>query len=157
MTYKGQTNTLALPDHKNRIQVTFTPDFGTNKKLSNADQEHPQARPVDPADQPHQPDPRAGRPDRAQQVRDPDAHGLTGRSPAPAVSATSRLFRFVQVELPWPLGPPDGRYLLRPPEPTRRRRRRTCSCSPPSARPSAGGWPRCASSATPHPSPSPRR
>jgi hypothetical protein len=29
------------------------------------------------------------------------------------VSASS-LFRFSQVELPWPLGPPDGRYLLRP-------------------------------------------
>jgi hypothetical protein len=25
-----------------------------------------------------------------------------------------QLFRFVQVELPWQLGPPDGRYLLRP-------------------------------------------
>jgi Transglycosylase SLT domain len=35
MSYKGQTNTLALPDHNNRIQVTFTPLFGTNKKLSN--------------------------------------------------------------------------------------------------------------------------
>ena len=34
IAYKGQTNTLALPDHKNRIQITFTPDFGTNKKLS---------------------------------------------------------------------------------------------------------------------------
>jgi hypothetical protein len=34
IAYKGQTNTLALPDHKNRIQVTFTPDYGTNKKLS---------------------------------------------------------------------------------------------------------------------------
>jgi hypothetical protein len=31
------------------------------------------------------------------------------------VSASAPLFRFVQVELPWPLGPPDGRYLLRPP------------------------------------------
>jgi hypothetical protein len=31
------------------------------------------------------------------------------------VSATPPLFRFVQVELPWALGPPDGRYLLRPP------------------------------------------
>jgi hypothetical protein len=29
------------------------------------------------------------------------------------VSATSTLFRFSQVEFPWPLGPPDGRYLLR--------------------------------------------
>jgi Transglycosylase SLT domain/Peptidase family M23 len=35
MSYKGQSNTLALPDHSNRIQVTFTPLFGTNKKLSN--------------------------------------------------------------------------------------------------------------------------
>jgi murein DD-endopeptidase MepM/ murein hydrolase activator NlpD len=34
MSYKGQSNTLALPDHKNRIQITFTPEFGTNKKLS---------------------------------------------------------------------------------------------------------------------------
>jgi hypothetical protein len=30
------------------------------------------------------------------------------------VSASSGLFRFVQVELPWALGPPDGRYLVRP-------------------------------------------
>jgi hypothetical protein len=29
------------------------------------------------------------------------------------VSASSPLFRFAQVELPWVLGPPDGRYLLR--------------------------------------------
>jgi hypothetical protein len=34
MSYKGQTNTLALPDHKDRIQVTFTPLFGANNKLS---------------------------------------------------------------------------------------------------------------------------
>jgi hypothetical protein len=34
MSYKGQTNTLSLPDHANRIQVEFTPQFGTNKKLS---------------------------------------------------------------------------------------------------------------------------
>jgi hypothetical protein len=34
ISYKGQPNTLALPDHKNRIQVTFTPDFGTNNKLT---------------------------------------------------------------------------------------------------------------------------
>ena len=29
------------------------------------------------------------------------------------MSASAPLFRFVQVELPWPLGPPDGRYLVR--------------------------------------------
>ncbi len=34
MSYKGQPNTLALPDHKNRIQITYTPDFGTNNKLT---------------------------------------------------------------------------------------------------------------------------
>ncbi len=35
MSYKGQPNTLALPDHRNRIQITFTPYYGTNRKLSN--------------------------------------------------------------------------------------------------------------------------
>jgi hypothetical protein len=34
LSYKGQANTLALPDHANRIQVTYTPAFGTNKRLS---------------------------------------------------------------------------------------------------------------------------
>jgi len=34
MSYKGQPNTLALPDHTNRIQITYTPLFGTNPTLS---------------------------------------------------------------------------------------------------------------------------
>ncbi|HET9074334.1 MAG TPA: lytic murein transglycosylase [Solirubrobacteraceae bacterium] len=34
ISYKGQANTLALPDHTNRIQVTFTPQFGANPKLA---------------------------------------------------------------------------------------------------------------------------
>ncbi len=34
MSYKSQSNTLSLPDHANRIQVSYTPQFGTNKKLS---------------------------------------------------------------------------------------------------------------------------
>ncbi|MGZ4245797.1 MAG: lytic murein transglycosylase [Solirubrobacteraceae bacterium] len=34
ISYKGQPSTLALPDHKNRVQITFTPDFGTNNKLT---------------------------------------------------------------------------------------------------------------------------
>ncbi len=34
MSYKGQPSTLALPDHASEIQVTFTPVFGANKKLS---------------------------------------------------------------------------------------------------------------------------
>jgi len=29
-----QSNTLALPDHANRLQITYTPQFGTNKALS---------------------------------------------------------------------------------------------------------------------------
>jgi hypothetical protein len=34
MSYKGQANTLALPDHADRIQITYTPVFGANKRLS---------------------------------------------------------------------------------------------------------------------------
>jgi hypothetical protein len=34
MSYKSQSNTVAMKDHTNRIQVTFTPLFGYNKKLS---------------------------------------------------------------------------------------------------------------------------
>jgi soluble lytic murein transglycosylase-like protein len=34
MSYPGQPNTLALPDHADRIQVAYTPLFGHNKKLS---------------------------------------------------------------------------------------------------------------------------
>jgi hypothetical protein len=34
MSYKGQNNTLRLPDHSNRIQVTYTPVYGQNKRLS---------------------------------------------------------------------------------------------------------------------------
>ncbi|HEX4673489.1 MAG TPA: lytic murein transglycosylase, partial [Solirubrobacteraceae bacterium] len=34
ISYKGQSNTLSLPDHGNRIQVEFTPLFGRNNKLA---------------------------------------------------------------------------------------------------------------------------
>jgi hypothetical protein len=36
MSYKGQGNTLALPDHADRIQIAFMPLFGTNAKLASA-------------------------------------------------------------------------------------------------------------------------
>ncbi|MGN6168174.1 MAG: hypothetical protein ACTHQQ_08375, partial [Solirubrobacteraceae bacterium] len=36
MSFKNKPNTLSLPDHKNRIQVSYTPMFGTNKNLSSA-------------------------------------------------------------------------------------------------------------------------
>ena len=35
------------------------------------------------------------------------------------MSAPPRLFRFAQLEFPWPLGPPDGRYLVRDDDPDR--------------------------------------
>lgn len=34
LSYKGQPNTLSLPDHADRIQVSYTPLFGSNKSLS---------------------------------------------------------------------------------------------------------------------------
>ena len=34
MSYKGQSNTLSLPDHADRIQIAFTPLYGQNKRLS---------------------------------------------------------------------------------------------------------------------------
>ena len=36
MSYKRQNNTLSLPNHNNRIQISYTPMFGTNKNLSTA-------------------------------------------------------------------------------------------------------------------------
>ncbi len=35
MSYKGQTTAVALPDHANRIQVSYTTLYGQNKQLSN--------------------------------------------------------------------------------------------------------------------------
>ena len=34
MSYRGQPTTLALPSHRNRIQVLFTPDYGTNPRTA---------------------------------------------------------------------------------------------------------------------------
>jgi Transglycosylase SLT domain/Peptidase family M23 len=34
MSYKGHTNTVSMKDHANRVQVTYTPLFGQNSKLS---------------------------------------------------------------------------------------------------------------------------
>jgi hypothetical protein len=34
MSYRGQASTLALPDHANRIQIAYAPQYGTNKKLT---------------------------------------------------------------------------------------------------------------------------
>ena len=34
MSYKNQPSALPLADHANRIQVSYTPLYGSNKKLS---------------------------------------------------------------------------------------------------------------------------
>ncbi len=34
MSYKGQSNTVSQADHANRIQITYTPEYGANNKLS---------------------------------------------------------------------------------------------------------------------------
>ena len=70
MTYKGQTNTLSMPDHANRIQVELHAAVRLEQEDLQRDREPAQARPVADADQPPQPAARAGRPDRAQPVRD---------------------------------------------------------------------------------------
>ena len=36
MSYKDQSNTLALPDHADRLQITYRPQYGANKQLSAA-------------------------------------------------------------------------------------------------------------------------
>ena len=34
MSYRDASNTIALPNHQDRIQIVFTPDYGANKKMS---------------------------------------------------------------------------------------------------------------------------
>jgi len=52
MTYKGQTNTLSMPDHANRIQVSYTPLFGSTQEDLDRDREPAEARAVAASDQP---------------------------------------------------------------------------------------------------------
>ncbi len=82
MSYKGQPTAIALRDHANRIQIAYTQLYGANKQLAAAAGQHPPARSVDPADQPHQPDPRADRADLAEPVRDQDARAIASGHPA---------------------------------------------------------------------------
>jgi hypothetical protein len=65
---------------------------------------------MDRTDPTHRPDPRTNRPDPPQRVRNQNQrHRLTPDTTLP-------LFAFTQIEVPWPLGPPDGKYLMRQPE-----------------------------------------
>ena len=83
MSYKGQTNTLRLPDHANRIQVTYTPLYRPEQEAIRRDQQPALSQPVDRPDQPHQPDPRADRADRTEQVRDQGGRRLETPSRGP--------------------------------------------------------------------------
>ena len=96
MSYKGQTNTLALPDHANRLQITYTPLSGKTRN-SPTRSPNPAPRAMAATDQPHQPNPGAGRADRARRyaikatVRPTVEHGPTRDrvSPAPSTSRPS--------------------------------------------------------------------
>lgn len=96
---------------------------------------------------------------------------VLGRSPRPALPAAAaregyvavvaeRLFLFVQLEFPWELGPPDGRYVLRVPgdsEPQRVLVLNTLGAAPRTARGGALGRarrPRAARTVAPLPPPS---
>ena len=79
MSYKGQPTTLALPDHTNRLQISYTPYYGTNR--ADAKQEQAGLKPAQWKRLINRlsSDPRAGRSDRPQQVRDPRRRSLTPR------------------------------------------------------------------------------
>ena len=44
MSYKDQPTTLSMPDHANRIQITYTPLYGANKQAVGRGREHPAAQ-----------------------------------------------------------------------------------------------------------------
>ncbi len=69
------------------------------------DQRHPQAQAVDQAGRPPQRDRRPGGQAGPVEVR--------ARGRGQGRLTDSKLYRFVQFEYAWPLGPDDGRYLLR--------------------------------------------
>ena len=112
--------------HPGHLHAALRPE----QEALSGDHQPPVRQPVDQPDQPHQPDPRADRPDRTQQIRDQGRRRPVARGPElgarpsaqpasrapPKLPRIAQFFRFSQVELPWALGPPDGRYLLRAPE-----------------------------------------
>ncbi len=52
MQFDGATNTYAMGDHHDHIHVGFQPLYGTNSKMAQAGQRHPQAQAVDQAHRP---------------------------------------------------------------------------------------------------------
>jgi hypothetical protein len=68
---------------------------------------------VDQARRPPRRDRQPDRPREAEQVRDHGQAAPGEPRPPRRVALSTPLFRFVQFEFPWELGPPPGRYLLR--------------------------------------------
>ena len=106
MTFDGADNTLSLPDHADHIHVGFQPLYGANAKLGHQLELRAEAQPVDQAHRPAGQDRQPDGADQAVEVLDQGARS----GPARPTSANS-LFGFVQLEFPWALGPPDGRYV----------------------------------------------
>jgi hypothetical protein len=77
MSYKGQTNTLALPDHTNRIQITYTPLFGTKQKTLPTTHPNPPTRPMAPTHHPNRTNPRTHHPHHPQPIRHQAPQRLT--------------------------------------------------------------------------------
>ena len=110
MTFDGADNTLALPDHYDHIHVGFQPLYGTNPKLGK--QLNSVLKP-EPVDQAHRPPRQDRQPDGADQAVEVRAQGRRKRASKRPRRRVPPLFGFVQLEFPWALGPPDGRYVVR--------------------------------------------
>ena len=108
MTFDGADNTLSLPDHNDHIHVGFQPLDGTDAKAGRQLNSRAQAEPVDQA---HRPAGQDRQPDGAAQAVEVRAQGAEAGQQGPRRRVA--LFGFVQLEFPWALGPPDGRYVVR--------------------------------------------
>ena len=119
MTFEDTDNTYAMGDHDDHIHVGFQPLYGTNSKA--AKQVNAILKPdqwiklIDRLGEIDNPDGGRGAVEVRDQVHE---EGRQPRAPRRLTSEVceppaERLYRFVQLEFPWALGPEDGRYLLR--------------------------------------------
>ena len=108
MTFDGADNTLSLPDHDDHIHVGFQPLFGDASSASSSTRSLKPGqwiKLIDRLGPDRQPDrAHASRRSTRSRFRQAGQQGPRGRV---------ALFGFVQLEFPWALGPPDGRYVLR--------------------------------------------
>ena len=108
MTFDGADNTLSLPDHDDHIHVGFQPLVRNGRQGRPSAQQRAQAQPMDQA---HRPTERDRQPDGAARAVEVRAQGAEAGQQGPRRRLA--LFGFVQLEFPWALGPPDGRYVVR--------------------------------------------